>query len=106
MNNQTLIKGALAVAISLALSTSANAQCKLRVWEDIDKAQGIEKAVADFEKEFDCQVSVENSPYVGHLAMMQDRETNGGALPDIVMLPADRLGDAAKNKLLKPLLTV
>ena len=42
MNNQTLIKGALAVAISLALSTSANAQCKLRVWEDIDKAQGIE----------------------------------------------------------------
>lgn len=103
MNNQTLIKGALAVAISLALSTSANAQCKLRVWEDIDKAQGIEKAVADFEKEFDCQVSVENSPYVGHLAMMQDRETNGGALPDIVMLPADRLGDAAKNKLLKPL---
>ena len=58
MNNQTLIKGALAVAISLALSTSANAQCKLRVWEDIDKAQGIEKAVADVEKEFDCHLSL------------------------------------------------
>ena len=93
--------------LSALLSTNlpvSYAQCSLEVWEDENKGNGIKEAVAAFEEETGCTVKISESPYVTHINVMLDaKETKAVPLPDIVMLPADRMGDAAKNKLIRPL---
>lgn len=93
--------------LSALLSTNlpvSYAQCSLEVWEDENKGNGIKEAVAAFEEETGCTVKISESPYVNHINVMLDaKETKAVPLPDIVMLPADRMGDAAKNKLIRPL---
>lgn len=48
-------------------------------------------------------MNVTQSPYVNHINVMLDAEqTKGVPLPDILMLPADRMGYAAKNRYIRP----
>ena len=89
--------------LTLALATNAYAKQTLVVWEDIDKAHGIQKAIEVFELENDCKVEIAQMPYVQHIPTMLENEKSGEQLPDIVMLPNDRLGDAATNGYIVPL---
>lgn len=73
------------------------------MWEDLGKAHGIEKAVAQFEKENNCKVILKDSDYVGHLTAYEKAVKDGSQIPDVVMLPADRVGSAAKDGLIAPL---
>lgn len=92
-----------AVIGSLFLSLNVAYAADLVVWEDLGKAHGIEKAVAQFEKENNCKVILKDSDYVGHLTAYEKAVKDGSQIPDVVMLPADRVGSAAKDGLIAPL---
>ena len=101
---KSLLSISLLSTILSTLIPVSYAQCSLEVWEDENKANGIKEAVSAFEEETGCTVKISESPYVNHINVMLDaKETKAVPLPDIVMLPADRMGDAAKNKLIRPL---
>ncbi|GEM_PF-72760 len=89
--------GSIFLSLNLAYATD------LVVWEDLGKSHGIEKAVAQFEKENNCKVILKDSDYVGHLAAYESALKDGSQIPDILMLPADRMGYAAKSGLITPL---
>ena len=100
------MKGIVTTAIaSLALlfCTQAVAKDKLIVWEDTGKAHGIEKAIKAFETQYNCDVEIHQSEYVEHINDQQKALSAGKPTPDVLMLPADRLGDAAKNGFIIPL---
>ena len=88
--------------LSVILSTSACAS-QLVVWEDIDKGHGITKAIEEFEEDTGCKVVLEQMPYVQHIPTMLENKENGGSIPDVLMLPGDRLGDAALKGNIIPL---
>lgn len=92
-----------AVIGSIFLSLNLAYAADLVVWEDLGKSHGIEKAVAQFEKENNCKVILKDSDYVGHLAAYESALKDGSQIPDILMLPADRMGYAAKAGLISPL---
>lgn len=92
-----------AVIGSLFLSLNVAYAADLVVWEDLGKAHGIEKAVAQFEKENNCKVILKDSDYVGHLTAYEKAVKDGSQIPDVLMLPADRVGSAAKDGLIAPL---
>lgn len=92
-----------AVIGSIFLSLNLSYAAELVVWEDLGKSHGIEKAVAQFEKENNCKVILKDSDYVGHLASYESALKDGSQIPDILMLPADRMGYAAKEGLISPL---
>ncbi len=49
-------------------------------------------------------MNVTQSPYVNQINVMLDAEqTKEVPLPDILMLPADRMGYAAKNRYIRPI---
>ncbi len=102
---KSLLSLVLSSTLLSALSYSvAYANCSLEVWEDENKGTGIKEAVETFEEETGCTVNITESPYVNHINVMLDAEENKAVpLPDIVMLPADRMGDAAKNKIIRPI---
>ncbi|MCI5577071.1 MAG: hypothetical protein MR366_05890, partial [Succinivibrio sp.] len=72
--------------LALAIGSNAYAKQTLVVWEDIDKAHGIQKAIEVFEQENDCKVEIAQMPYVQHIPTMLENEKSGDQLPDIVML--------------------
>jgi len=75
---------------------------ELHIWEDKDKSIGIKHAIAEFEKEYDCKVIVEESPYVGHSDKIRIAGPTGNG-PDIFLLPSDRFGSALAYGLIAPL---
>ncbi|MGN1281040.1 MAG: extracellular solute-binding protein [Succinivibrio sp.] len=93
----------LGIIGTLLYSSAALSTQTLVVWEDERKGHGIEQAIKDFEELNDVKVVLSQSAYVSHISTMQENEKNGLELPDIVMLPADRLGEAAKANLLLPI---
>ena len=70
-----------AVIGSLFLSLNVAYAADLVVWEDIGKAHGIEKAVAQFEKENNCKVILKDSDYVGHLTAYEKAVSSNHSLP-------------------------
>lgn len=91
------------ILFTLLYSTPSLSAQTLIVWEDERKGHGIEEAIRDFEELNDVKIILSQSAYVSHISNMQENEKTGQELPDIVMLPADRLGEAAKAKLLYPI---
>lgn len=97
-------KALLGMTVGLLVSHSSFAAEQLTVWEDLDKGHGIQPAIEAFEKEFNCKINLVQSDYVAHIQKLEEAVGNGATnLPDIVMLPADRLGDAAQKGLITPL---
>lgn len=92
-----------AVIGSILLFMGSACAADLVVWEDIGKAHGIEKAVTQFEKENNCKVILKDSDYVNHLSSYQKAVNDGSQIPDILMLPADRVGSAVEDGLISPL---
>ena len=98
-----LSKLLLVSGVVLFAGSSVNAK-ELVVWEDLNKDNGIAKAVEDFQKEYNCTIRVKNSDYVSHVNEYEKMLNSGTKdLPDILMLPADRLGSSAQKGLIQPL---
>ncbi len=74
----------------------------LTVWEDIHRAEGIEQAVADFEKEYNCTVKVVEYPYVTHIERLR-LDGPSGKGPDVLLLPSDKVGAAVVQGLISPI---
>ncbi len=93
----------LAFAVSmLAAAGLANAKTELNVWEDIQKAKGITQAVADFEKEFDVDVKIQEMPYTTQIEKLR-LDGPAGIGPDVMVIPHDQLGVAVVQNLITPL---
>lgn len=101
MNKITKI--ALVIGLSVPFYNQAFAKDTLVVWEDVGKSHGIKQAIEAFEKENNCEVVLSNSEYVGHIGKAEEANEKGEQTPDILMLPADRMGYAAKTGQIKPL---
>lgn len=74
----------------------------LVVWEDVEKSDGIEEAIAAFEKEHDVTVEVVEKAYA---KQNEDLRLDGpaGTGPDIVTIPGDQIGTLVTEGLLKEL---
>lgn len=94
-------KSVLAAALA-TLSFSAFAQTELLVWEDIQKSKGIEAAVADFEKQFDVKVNIQEMPYGQQIEKLR-LDGPSGIGPDVLVIPSDQLGSAVVQGLIAPM---
>ena len=74
----------------------------LVVWEDIEKSEGIEEAVAAFEKEHDVDVEVVEKAYASQIEDLR-LDGPGGTGPDVLTMPGDQIGTAVVEGLLAPL---
>lgn len=85
-----------------SLPTSGNSEYDLLIWEDQDKASGIEEAVALFEKEHDVKIKVVEKAYGGQI---EDLRLDGpaGTGPDVITIPGDQIGTAVTEGLLREL---
>ena len=93
----------LAFAVSLGLvSTLAAAQTELNVWEDIQKSKGITQAVADFEKQFDVKVNIQEMPFTQQIEKIR-LDGPAGIGPDVLVIPHDQLGAAVVQNLITPI---
>src|SRR5574344_953830 len=83
------------------VSSRALATTELHVWEDEKKSKGITQAVADFEAQFDCKVKVEEMPFTSQIDKLR-LDGPSGMGPDVLMIPADRVGAAVVQGLIAP----
>ena len=74
----------------------------LLVWEDIEKSNGIEEAIAAFEKEHDVTIEVVEKAYA---TQNEDLRLDGpaGTGPDVITIPGDQIGTLVTEGLLKEL---
>lgn len=100
MNN--IIKLAVCAAMASASFISVAAQQKLVVWEDLQKAKGIEQAAIDFEKETGVKVDIVEMRYTLQLEKIRlDGPAGIGA--DVMLIPNDQLGSAVVQSLISPI---
>lgn len=81
---------------------SGNKEYDLLVWEDKEKAIGIEDAVAQFEEDHDVTIKVVEKAYAQQI---EDLRLDGpaGTGPDVFTMPGDQVGTAVTEGLLKEL---
>lgn len=96
-----MILSALAIAQCASFSVQA-AQKQLTVWEDIKKSDGIKQAIADFEKQYDVKIKVQETPYAQQIEKLR-LDGPSGIGPDVLVIPNDQLGGAVIQGLLTPL---
>ncbi|MDD6205466.1 extracellular solute-binding protein [Succinivibrio sp.] len=77
-------------------------KCHLKVWEDDKKSMGTSQAVADFEKDFDCTVTVEEVNFLTQTDKMRLEGPTGNG-PDVFLIPADRMGSGVMQGLITPI---
>ena len=88
--------------IAIAISSQVCAKTYLTVWEDDLKSQGITEAIKDFEEQFDCEVKVKEVPFLSQVDKLRlDGPTGQG--PDVLLIPADRVGAAVVQHLINPI---
>ncbi|MGN0902088.1 MAG: extracellular solute-binding protein, partial [Succinivibrio sp.] len=92
--------------ISATVLFSSNAlaksgKCELYVWEDDHKSMGTIQAVHDFEKEFNCTVELKEVDFLTQADRLRLQGPLGEG-PDILLLPADRIGGAIVQGLVTP----
>ncbi len=90
------------LAAGQLISLQAHAATQLNVWEDIKKSAGIKDAIADFEKQYDVKVNVQEMPYAQQLEKLR-LDGPAGIGPDVLVIPNDQLGGAVVQGLLSPL---
>lgn len=95
-------KNILAALILSTLAVQVHATTQLNVWEDIKKSSGIKDAIADFEKQNDVKVNVQEMPYAQQLEKLR-LDGPAGIGPDVLVIPNDQLGGAVVQGLLTPL---
>lgn len=75
---------------------------KLVVWEDIDKAIGIEDAVKEFEDMHNVTIEIIEKPFATQIEDLR-LDGPGGTGPDVFTMPADQVGTAVTEGLLQEL---
>ncbi|HZH59747.1 MAG TPA: extracellular solute-binding protein [Metabacillus sp.] len=87
---------------SASNEAKTNKEYDLLVWEDIEKASGIEDAIAKFEEEHDVTVKVVEKAYAQQI---EDLRLDGpaGTGPDVLTMPGDQIGTAVTEGLIKEL---
>ena len=97
-------KTLIALGIGVALGQSANAASDvLTIWEDNNKAVGIEQAARDFAKEHRVKVVIEQKESANQLNEVEKLLENGGDVPDVFILISDRTGEAVNNNVITDL---
>lgn len=71
----------------------------LVVWEDIDKSNGIEKAVAEFEEMHNVTIDLIEKPYANQIEDLR-LDGPGGTGPDVLTMAGDQIGTAVTEGLL------
>ena len=87
-------------ALSLVLSTSVSAMEEINIWDGAEHDNAIKEAAADFEKEFNCKVIIQNYPDARQLTKLDALEE--GLAPDIFLLSSDKLDYAIDKELIAP----
>lgn len=87
---------------ALVLGQAAHAAQQLTVWEDIKKSDGIKTAIADFQKQFNVEVKVQEMPFAQQIEKLR-LDGPAGIGPDVLVIPNDQLGSAVVQGLLSPL---
>ena len=100
--NRLTMAVAVATASLVAIPASYAADCELLVWEDIQKSKGITDAVAAFEQETKCKVSIQEMPYVQQIEKLR-LDGPAGIGPDVLLIASDQLGAAVVQGLIAPL---
>ena len=100
--NRLTMAVAVATASLAAIPASYAADCELLVWEDIQKSKGITDAVAAFEQETKCKVSIQEMPYVQQIEKLR-LDGPAGIGPDVLLIASDQLGAAVVQGLIAPL---
>lgn len=96
------LKTRLAVVfIVMCCSVSSANALELTVWEDYTKGVGLAQAISAFTNETGIDVKVEENNYIYALQKMRlDGPVGRG--PDLILLPNDQLGMAAKEGMIDP----
>ena len=100
--NRLTMAVAVATASLAAIPASYAADCELLVWEDIQKSNGITDAVAAFEQETKCKVSIQEMPYVQQIEKLR-LDGPAGIGPDVLLIASDQLGASVVQGLIAPL---
>ena len=100
--NRLTMAVAVATASLAAIPASYAADCELLVWEDIQKSKGITDAVAAFEQETKCKVSIQEMPYVQQIEKLR-LDGPAGIGPDVLLIASDQLGASVVQGLIAPL---
>lgn len=90
---------------SQATSQTSGQATELLVWEDKEKAIGIEEAAKKFEELHNVKVTIVEKVYTGQI---EDLRLDGpaGTGPDVITMPGDQIGTAVTEGLVKELTTV
>ena len=100
--NRLTMAVAVATASLAAIPASYAADCELLVWEDIQKSKGITDAVAAFEQETKCKVSIQEMPYIQQIEKLR-LDGPAGIGPDVLLIASDQLGASVVQGLIAPL---
>lgn len=100
--NRLTVAIAVATASIAAVPAAFAADCELLVWEDIQKSKGITDAVAAFEQETKCKVSIQEMPYIQQTEKLR-LDGPAGIGPDVLLIPSDQLGSSVVQGLIAPL---
>lgn len=94
----------LSVALSLGLVSAAPlaAKTQLTIWEDIQKSQGINQAIVDFEQENDVRINIHEMTFGIQLQKLKEAIADDDELPDVMCIPNDQIGDAVAQGLVQP----
>lgn len=85
----------------MCCSISSSQALELTVWEDYSKGSGLAQAISAFTNETGIDVKVEENTYIYALQKLRlDGPVGQG--PDVILLPNDQLGMAAKEGMIDP----
>lgn len=91
-----------ATTVTDQATTKVDGEYDLVIWEDQNKAIGIEAAVALFEEEHDVSIQVIESAYAQQLENLR-LDGPAGTGPDVFTMPGDQIGTAVTEGLLMEL---
>ncbi len=97
------LKTSISLLLSALMATqAAYAAQQLTVWEDIKKSDGIKTAIADFQKQHNVEVKVQEMPFAQQIEKVR-LDGPAGIGPDVLVIPNDQLGSAVVQGLLSPI---
>lgn len=104
MQNYVKLLGVLGLGLWLGLGTAAHAaKTQLTIWEDIQKSQGINQAIVDFEQENDVRINIHEMTMGIQLQKLREAIAAEDELPDIICIPNDQIGSAVADGLVRPI---
>lgn len=88
------------ILLSCTFSSATAAQNSITVWEDLNKAKGLEIAAKDFERDYDCKVLLVEKDSIKQFKEVLKLSNNGMPVPDVFILLSDKVGEAIDKKVI------